>query len=742
MRSGPIEAEDVEERVDRRNQVLPLWERGNAAAVDLPWGDAANIRVDDVRAWLAGATTVVLVVGATKASRALLDAVLAAAIAPCRLYIYGDQALESDAALVRAIASASGHVLARLGHRPPADWLVVDGGRQGQLVLGRTSAHRRWIVPADGPLARSLYEAFRVLFWFHSTREALPDARGNLSFRAPLPAPFESPGPDVALPSGRLRLAGDLEDPVPDAEFRVSPSPLDPGRARVVFVPPSEALADGGEGGPVALDLPRSLVDRGHGVVWTYLGLPKTSITRQRVVLDLVESPIALQLEWPRDAAIALFHRFERLAKQPEWLFHVGRRLREIGGPVLLEGASKPDKPVPTTSLDAGDVEAPLLDFDSARPPRLPDVSPLCLEANYKWRRVPAALPPGAQPAALTRGWIALDEWSSRKVDTLRGALSDLDDQEGLLSRLLRWLPARDAAAIERRKLRDEIDDLGESPPSQAPESVQSRLDGLARAGDRVKALQRATHADRQTAEEAEAKEKQRADWEQRVAAASASLADAGTRLATNGEEQREAIDAQRAAQLKVDERVAGLRAERLVPIDAEIAKLQAEVDAAQTQSDSIKKAPKGQRQQAAPPLHQLRQALERKTKERAGVATWSPPESLLGDDFARLSDAKKATSALQTDAKSLSAEIKALEAAASESFRFAAPPRHDLRPASDSGPPPQVPAEAPPELGDLYELRGERFLAIRTWEQLKPATPVATRLRAKLVVASTLSKR
>ena len=39
MRSGPIQPEEVKERIDRREEVLPLWEQGNGVKIDLPWSD-------------------------------------------------------------------------------------------------------------------------------------------------------------------------------------------------------------------------------------------------------------------------------------------------------------------------------------------------------------------------------------------------------------------------------------------------------------------------------------------------------------------------------------------------------------------------------------------------------------------------------------------------------------------------------------------------------------------------------
>lgn len=472
MRSGPIQPEDKQEWIDQREKELSLWEQGKKGTqIDLPWTELSSPdSLNEVQSLVANARSVILAIGTTTTSRKLIDAVLQYLPAQCRLYVYGASDLETE--LVQKIAGMGDRVLARLGHRPPADWLIVDKGSDGRLVVGPTAEHQKWVLPVSGDLARSLFEAFCVLFWFHATSEALPDDNGDVAFRPPLAAPFKDPGPDIPLPAGRLLLGGELDDPVSDAEFRISPNASDPGHARVLFIPPTDGLASGGTGRPVDIGLPKALCRRGHRVLWVDTGLPRTTVTRQRMVMNLVEAPIALQIEWPAATAINFLHCFERAAQQPAWEFHPARRLDAIKGEVLLNGATQPAKTVPSVSLDAGDVDAPLLDFDSARPARLPDVPPLALEAAIKWRLVPATLPRGARRAEIVRHWTAVDEWTSRTVESLRDALDELENQEGLLSKLRQWLPSRDGnSALEREKLReklrDELDDLGESPPSQ-----------------------------------------------------------------------------------------------------------------------------------------------------------------------------------------------------------------------------------------------------------------------------------
>ena len=744
MRSGPIRPEPAEERFDRRAEVLPLWERGGDANVELPWPEASSPDAfGDIQPLLAKARSAGLVVGTTKTSLGLLDAVLRHLAAPCRLYVYGDRALEADTALVHRLVGMGDRVLVRLGPPPPADWIVTDQGRTGRLVMGATSRDRRWVVPVEDSLAHSLFEAFRTLFWFHASREALPDTDGEVTFREPLDAPYNSPGTDLPLAAGRLRFDRALDDQVPDAKVRISPDASDPGRARVLFVPPAGCPADEGADGPVDLALPMKLCHRGHRVIWADTGLPRTAVTHQRMIVDLVEAPIALQLEWPHGVAIDLCHRLDRTAQHPSWEFHPKKRLGDVKGQVLLEGSKRPEEIIPSVSLNADDVEASLREFDSARPARFPDIPPLALEAIVQWRRVPAALPAGAREAEIVRDWKAVDEWAARTVESCRIVLDELEDREGKwTTQLRRWLPSGDgnASARERGQLRDEIDEIGESPPSKMADEAKERMKRLARIAVCLNELRRTDHDDRQAAEDAKQKEAQESAWKQRIGKAGNELEEVRSRLAENEVAQGRAREELQTAQAALDAVVASKRQERKDFLDQERVHLEAGLEAARSQRKS-RELSKEARKEAARRVRDAEKEVVRNKRDRENIAAWAPSGAELGDASTRLSEAEREISRLRTEAGSLSGEDEKLARAASEEFRFEKPERLPVPSANEVGSPPRIPAEAPPELGDLHEHRKERFLAIRTWEQLEPAEPVAARLGARLVVAASAPK-
>ena len=463
--------------------------------------------------------------------------------------------------------------------------------------------------------------------------------------------------------------------------------------------------------------------------------------------MNLVETPIALQIEWPAATAINFLHRFERAAKQPAWEFYPARRLDAIKGEVLLNGATQPAKIVPSVSLDAGDVDAPLLDFDSARPARLPDIPPLALEATIKWRRVPATLPPGARPAEIVRRWTAVDEWASRTVESLRDELNALENQEGLLNKLRQWLPSRDGnSALEREQLRDELDEIGESPPSQIADQAEDRMSRLAEVVNRLDGLRRTTHDQQQDAEDAKAKDAQRGIWNERVDEAKAKRAEVQRKLAENEIAQGEAAKKLQEARTALDEVVKVKRRERKEFLEEKRIELEAKLEEVSQHQKSLKAGSKSRSSKSAQKkanrrVQDVERAVASNKQDRESIADWSPPASEISAESTRLDEAKKVVSNLRSQAANFAEESKQFDLAVSEKFRFKKPPRLATPSTSEVGSHPPIPSEAPPEIGELYEHGEKRFLAIRTWEQLRPAQSVARRLHAKLVVATNTSK-
>ena len=521
------------------------------------------------------------------------------------------------------------------------------------------------------------------------------------------------------------------------------------------------------------------------------MGLPSMTLTRERVIMDLVEAPIALRLEWPRNVAIDLAHRIERALLQPEWTYYSQRRLRDIKGSVLLDEATEAKDVVPSVSLNVGDVPAPLLAFDVS-PARMPSAPPLALEVIYRWRRVPQTAPKEAGKARIVQDWMRLDEWMRARGDALRGELDGLDKQTGLLSRLRRWLPSWDDAVNARRRLRDELDEIGEVAPSQVPAAASDRVTLLMGVAGRMEHLRREAHDNRQTAEDAEAQDAQRAAWQARIDDAKKALSAARAEMAAAEKAGAAAVASEESAQSAIDAHIAAWRVARAAELARETITLEEALSAARVQREALnapepvesgeaastdpqiasegqqgkpgknKKDKKGQkgktgagedRREAEDPakarydadrrIKQAQQAVERNQREREAIAAQSPPAAELRAVTGAFVEARQATERCKAVMDRLAGEIRKHEGAAAEAFRFAPPARLASLQTLDAGPrPPPVPTEALPELGELLEHHGQRFLALRTWEQVKQAKPVADRLRAELVVDASHLKR
>lgn len=726
MRSGAITPEVQTRELDRRDVAYSLWEEASGVSPELPWSPAAAISEDETALLLSKARTAAVVVGPRRESAALLKASFSRAAPACRIYCYASSKWEADEFFKSKPEAPSEHVLVRLGLDAPADWIVIDEGRAALLLLGPQGSERRWLVSVDGGIARSLYEAFRVLFWFHATRERLPDVHGIYAFRTPLPAPFPHPGHDVPLRAGRLLTEGALTDSIENAEIRVVPDGSAAGPSQVVFMPPDTN----------SFLVPMNLAKTASRVVWTDLGIPRTHVSRQRVVMDLIESPISLQLEWPKQVAVDLFHRLTKVAQRPAWQFHAERRLAEVAGRVLLAQSSAPQAVQDQVVVEAASVVVSPADFGNAQPAMFPEPPPLARRVTYRWNVKPTAPPVGAREAELVRRWRSVDEWARAQVDTLRQMLRDMEGEErGFLDRLRAWLPRNKEARRRRNELLARLDELGEAPPSRQPTEANEIVQQLLQVRLEVRQAIEELHADRVQAESAAAEAEQRAAWEARRREMQKSLHAKRRDL--------EALESQAAgeehalakARERLAEQEASLRAARKTDLEKSQAALAADCERArQALAGLPPDASKQTRKEGAHGLRTLEQKLQRLENELASLDRWSPPASELPEAHAPVQERLAGLNQVREQIRVLSREIEGLDRSASAAFVFEPPPPAAKPSSPAESAAPTIPAEELPELGELFEYQRTRYLAIQTWEQVSPAAPVAKRLRAELV--------
>lgn len=724
MLTGVIKPLSRTQPLDRLDVSYPLWEQhAKPNPIDLPWPNAATFDGGHVRDLLSSARTLVL----AGSRLALYQHVIAAMQPGMRAYAYGASTMEGERGM-QDLARTSEQMVIRLGYELPADWIVVDEGRAGVLLVGPPAAERRWAIPLAPDAARSLFEAFRVLFWFHARREWMPDSARNFAFRSPLPSPYRDPGRDVSLPAGRLVIDRPLPDLVPDAEFRIVPDGSTPGRAATVLAPPISGL----------FAAARRIAATGR-LVWMNTGLPRTTISRQRLVMDLVTGPVGIQLEWETGIAIDVLHRVQKACETPGWTFHVARRLRDVAGLVILEGASAAAPVMADERIDLPDLRASLATFEAATPPSWRAPSPLAKNVVYAWRTLPEVVPAGAGKAQIIRQWTALDEWASRSVTILRQRLSSMEGEErGILDRLKGLWRGHSVVARERKRIGDALVEIGEQPPSQRSDAAELVL-RLAEEVGKIHGLLNQAHREHQNAEDEAEERGQREACRARVEQAATELMARRAALAELEGKATTADLATRDAEAARLRRISELRAIRLARLTKDrdrdepaLAEAKKQLKALNTQHRG--KAPKAERAPLAAEIARLEHLVAEAKQELLAIDAWSPTVAELTAESGRLKEARAALVALQRPRTTLTSDLARLERAAAEVFAYRPGPRLQTVSLPDVVAAPTVPTEGPPELGELFEHQGERFLAVRTWEQVAPASGVAARLLAKLV--------
>ena len=168
--------------------------------------------------------------------------------------------------------------------------------------------------------------------------------------------------------------------------------------------------------------------------------------------------------------------------------------------------------------------------------------------------------------------------------------------------------------------------------------------------------------------------------------------------------------------------------------MNGEQERISTELDQARREHESQAGAPKHQRREAARKVSDLDQKLASIKRDLGGLESWSPPVTELTVERNAVTRARETRDKARAAAKEVLSEIHRLERLAREQFIFKSPPRLVAPAVPKEVPSPPVPDEAPPELGELFEHQGKRYLAVKTWEQVSKALLVAIRLKSTLV--------
>jgi predicted nucleic acid-binding Zn-ribbon protein len=758
---SPIELERLE---DLSGQVLRLWELDEqppGSAPTMPWSPLEGFRADQLQAPLQGASTFTVV--CTSRRPRLVDDFVdwATRLAEARTYLVGPEEWAGSPQGQALLKQGRPGLLVRLGAEPPGDWILADQGRSGWLMVGPPGAPRSWVLPLDAALARSLYEATTLLFWHHTTREAVPEPHKPARFVACLPSPFAPPDShSVPLPHGGLLLRDGAEAPLlPNAEVTVAPEGVGiEGAPRLLVTPPAMET----------FDRMAALTDQGIQVVWFDQQLPRLAVSRERMVLALEEGVSRIHLHFNAQEAIRTLQALDRCASRGAWRFHARRALREVRGQVRTAGAPEARKVHDEVQRDLGDITAnELASFDQTTPTGWPPAAELARQVRYRWRVVPPRPPAGHRPAQLCHQWSALDEFVARRVEQLRARMDKVEreeQEEGLLSRLAGLLSRWTNVRSQRKRLKQAVDEIAEQKLSKRPEEAQVLLQRLA---EHEEALARLEGDCRRQVEEEERRveeERQRKDHEAQVAQASARRDGVLARLAAlrqeldskraelgaaKAEADQYAVDLER---FRHEEQVLQARA-RLEEIQTQLSRDDARAESIRAQLDSPRAeqgaaSSKEERKQSKKELHTLderRKQLEREAEQtRRRIETpftpaltrpLSNPDVRLQELLARQKRLGEGVGALEKQVSALEQERASCEQVIDKPFQFQFVPHPG--PAAWKPPafrPPPIPDEALPETGVLLEHGGRRYLAITHWLQVARAQPIAVRLKAQLV--------
>ena len=444
----------------------------------------------------------------------------------------------------------------------------------------------------------------------------------------------------------------------------------------------------------------------------------------------------------PRHVAIDLNHRLSKIGQAPAWTYHRRRRLGDVAGELMLAGAPQPQPVVKHHRIAVSDLRAALETFDQAGPPPLPAPPPLAVRVTYAWSVVPEARPPRARASDLVQRWQRVDEWWRRQVDASREALSAMNrDEQSWLGRLGRWLRGQDDRARQRKRLSERLVELGELAPSQQAHQAKVVCNDVAAIATEVRGLVERGQTARQDAEDSAAHAEQQAAWEGETAGARAELERLREALGVL-EPRHAAIAAELTdAEQALKRRLEAARAVRTAALVPDRDALAVELTAVEGELAALKSAPKEEKKAAARKVHDAREKLNRANRALDGITSWTPPPDQLVDERAAVERSRNARESLRTEEDALRKKIQSAEKQANAEFHFQPPPRSAASAVPAASAPPSIPDEAPPELGELYELDGARFLAVKTWEQVPRALPVAKRLAAKLVSTGDESK-
>lgn len=535
---------------------------------------------------------------------------------------------------------------------------------------GRVWLGGPWSLRLNEGQSISLRQTFLRLFWHEAFEEAWTGEK-QLLWRVARDRPFDVPEVDSQAP---LRISQNerLQMDVRGACVHFVSNEVPAQIPRKLWF----------HAGPKHQDKLARLVRQGTEVVWHDIGLPDV-IVRENAGEMLVSSAksrmrIVLDAQQAENAKRILDFA-------ASWSFQVDVR---IGDPSLrtatfwLVNEPEPRVLQNQQSISIGEIPASSLrTVPDTVPDQWPDANALALTAHYVWNVNPPTLPSGAAEDALVKRWREVDEQWTERILRLQENSRRFVDHRGRLEKafaslLGTWLGfgrANDTLAVRIREL------ASQRPSLAGSGGAATMLMRLGELEDEMHKLQKDLEETERRKIEEDERAKQEADWRERVKMAQEKL----TKCRNTFQQQKE-----------------------------HLAELEANIEAAEQSMKSANADDKHGK-------NDKKDAYARK--------------KMLEDE---LTQSKKNCERLRN-------EIQSLEQSTKERFEYR-PLKQPLPPVASAGarfvpaPNPKtvitLPDQALPEVGELRVHQKQRYLAIRTWEEMEVAEHAALRLEAKLV--------
>ena len=426
----------------------------------------------------------------------------------------------------------------------------------------------------------------------------------------------------------------------------------------------------------VSQDALAAAVRGGSTVAWSAIGLPTLSTGSMAGTLELASErfPVHVQLEAKQAAAVESI--VSSAVESAAWRFAVDAALGDLDGEVWLPGSPSPQSPIARHDHHCGRTEAESLDgFTTTNSPDRPTPPVLAKSVRWRWTVLPPRVPPAAKADPLIASWQRLDDEVSKRLDIVRERLGGVAEHEGAIGKAFAALAgALKGFGRTRSALGKKVDELAASKPSSlVPEEATQLLTALSELEDAAGALGVEVVKAESKAQDDRERERQQSDFDGKREQAEKDL----TALRVEREERQKEFD-------------------------------QAQVELGEFATNDGAQMSRNERRA----LQKKLKAKAEQTKKRLSAVEHrvSTTQAILAEEFEFRPSRKPPKSALGR----------------AKGARFVPTAKQKKTTSS--------PAEGLPRVGALYAHKGQRYLAITTWEQLEDGEAESQRLDAHLV--------